>query len=105
MVHVSRLCLVNHTAGPVWKSMPALQAELRLKEVEDLARRKVSQEYHARAISSLEQQLNAAKKAGSSQETSLRAEVAKLSAQLKEKSDQASALETAKQQVVTALTT
>ena len=64
------------------------QAEARIKEVEDIARRKVSQDFHARTVASLERQVTDARKTSSNQETSGKAEVARLTGLLKERTDQ-----------------
>lgn len=70
-----------------------------MKEVEDLARKKVAQEYHMRTVNTLEQQLAAARKVAGSQKTALEAQVATLSDQLKEKTARVTELETLLKQV------
>lgn len=65
-----------------------VQAEARIKEVEDIARRKVSQDFHARTVASLERQVTDARKTSSNQENSGKAEVARLTGLLKEKTDE-----------------
>lgn len=74
--------------------------ESRLKEVEDIARRKVSQAHHKTTVANLEQQLAAARKTVSSQENSARVEIARLTALLKTKADESAALEGEKKQVM-----
>lgn len=67
--------------------------------MEDIARRKVAQEYHTKTVSNMEQQLSAAKRAASSHEAQAKAEIARLNGLVKEKDDQLAALEASAKQV------
>lgn len=67
--------------------------------MEDIARKKVAQDYHNRTVNNLEQQLSAAKRAATGQDVQTKTEIARLQALVKEKTDQAAELEATKQQV------
>ena len=71
--------------------------------MENIARKKVSQDFHARTVASLELQISSARKTSSSQESTARTEVARLTGLLKEKEDQIAGLEVLKTQVSTSI--